>query len=271
MDQSLHYEAAGSGSSFVAADASHRFARQPQSSYKNAPSSPLVLVVDDDPALRRMLTLALKNDGYTVITAGNGLEAMDAFAAHRVDLILLDVEMPAMGGHAVCLELRKQSDVPIIFLTARARIDDLVTGLELGGDQYVTKPFMLQELRARMRAVLDRVQQRAKERLSRIITIGDIVLNEEKCEVTVRGELISLTPSEFRLLSYLMHHPDQLISKEEFQAAVWGYHSSPDVNFMRVTMRRLRMKIEVDPSNPQYLQTVHGSGYRFCRQSPPAE
>jgi DNA-binding response OmpR family regulator len=271
MDSSLHHEPNGSARGFPAVDAAHRYIGQPQSSPKANPATPLVLVVDDDPALRRMLTLALKNDGYTVITAGNGVEALDTFATHPVDLIILDVEMPVMGGHSVCIELRKKSDVPIIFLTARARVDDLVAGLEIGGDQYVTKPFVLQELRARMRAVLDRVHQRAKERLSRIITIGDIVLNEEKCEVTVRGELINLTPSEFRLLSYLMHHPDQLISKEEFQAAVWGYHSSPDVNFMRVTMRRLRMKIEVDPSNPQYLQTVHGAGYRFCRQPPQAE
>lgn len=268
MDQSLHHETNSGARSF---GAGHRSVGQLHSSQMAPSAAPQVLVVDDDPALRRMLTLALKNDGYAVMTAGNGVEALDTFTTHPVDLIILDVEMPVMGGHAFCVELRKQSDVPIIFLTARARIDDLVTGLELGGDQYVTKPFVLQELRARMRAVLDRVQQRAKERQSQIITIGDIVLNEERCEVTVRGELISLTPSEFRLLSYLMHHPDQLITKEEFQAAVWGYHSSPDVNFMRVTMRRLRMKIEVDPSNPQYLQTVHGTGYRFCRQSPRAE
>ncbi|RIK45014.1 MAG: DNA-binding response regulator [Chloroflexi bacterium] len=267
MDQSAHQQTSGSARRFAVGDAGHRYVGQPQSNKATEPS-PLVLVVDDDAALRRMLTLALKNDGYTVITAGNGVEALDIFAAHPVDLVLLDVEMPIMGGHSVCIELRKKSDVPIIFLTARARIDDLVKGLELGGDQYVTKPFVLQELRARMRAVLDRVHQRANDHLAHIITIGDIVLHEEKCEVTVRGEPISLTPSEFRLLSYLMHHPDQLITKEEFQAAVWGYHSSPDVNFMRVTMRRLRMKIEIDPSNPQYLQTVHGAGYRFCRQPP---
>jgi two-component system response regulator MtrA len=268
MDQSLHYEPNSSARGF---GAGHRYGGQLRSGQSLPAPEPQVLVVDDDPALRRMLTLALKNDGYKVITAGNGVEALDSFATHPVDLIILDVEMPVMGGHALCIELRKQSDVPIIFLTARARIDDLITGLELGGDQYVTKPFVLQELRARMRALLDRVQQRAKERQAQIITIGDIVLNEERCEVTVRGELISLTPSEFRLLSYLMHHPDQLITKEEFQAVVWGYQSSPDVNFMRVTMRRLRMKIEVDPSHPQYLQTVHGAGYRFCPQPPCAE
>lgn len=270
MDQSLH-QTSGSAHGFVAVDAAHRQGGRPQPSHKAIEPTPLVLVVDDDAALRRMLTLALKNDGYTVITAGNGVEALDTFATHPIDLVILDVEMPIMGGHSVCIELRKKSDVPIIFLTARARTDDLVAGLELGGDQYMTKPFVLQELRARMRAVLDRMHQRARDRLAHIITIGDIVLNEEKWEVTVRGEPISLTPSEFRLLSYLMHHPDQLITKEEFQAAVWGYHSSPDVNFMRVTMRRLRMKIEIDPSKPQYLQTVHGAGYRFCRQPPPVE
>jgi DNA-binding response OmpR family regulator len=226
-----------------------------------------VLVVEDDEALRRLLDITLKRDGYRVITAGNGQEALQLFADHPVDIVLLDVNMPVMNGYAVCAELRKQTHVPIIFLTAKSRMDDLVTGLELGADNYVTKPFTIQELRARIRAILQRVQTSVESEEAKNITIGEITLNDESMEVTVGGAPINLTPSEFRLLSYLMHHPDKLITKEEFLSAVWDYQSAEDVNFMRVTIRRLRSKIEQDPANPRYLKTVHGLGYQFCSEA----
>jgi DNA-binding response OmpR family regulator len=226
-----------------------------------------VLVVEDDDALRRLLHMTLKRDGYRVITASNGQEALQLFAENPIDIVLLDVNMPVLNGYAVCLELRKHTHVPIIFLTAKSRTDDLITGMELGADNYVTKPFTIQELRARIRAILQRVQHNALTRPEKILTVGDISLDEESLEVIVRGITVSLTPSEFRLLSYLMHHPNKLITKDEFLAAVWEYRSSDDVNFMRVTVRRLRSKIEEDPANPRYLKTVHGIGYQFCTEA----
>jgi DNA-binding response OmpR family regulator len=226
-------------------------------------ASTLIMVVEDDEALRRLLYMTLKRDGYQVITASNGREALQLFADHPADIVLLDVNMPIMNGYAVCMELRKRTHVPIIFLTAKSRTDDMVTGIELGADNYVTKPFTIQELRARIRALLTRVYQ-TQQNSKKVIAVGDIILDEDRLEVTVRGQPISLTPNEFRLLSYLMHNPNKLITKDEFLSAVWEYEASEDVNFMRVTVRRLRSKIEEDPSSPRYLKTVHGVGYQFC-------
>lgn len=223
-----------------------------------------VLVVEDDEALRRLLIMTLKRDGFQVIAAENGKQALDMFACHPVDLVLLDVNMPVMNGYAVCMELRKQTHVPIIFITAKSRTDDLVTGIELGADNYVTKPFTIQELRARIRAMLQRVKAVSKSSPEHVVTIGDISLNEKTLQVTVRGTAISLTPNEFRLLNHLMRNPDKLITKDEFLANVWDYEPCDDVNFMRVTVRRLRSKIEETPSKPRYLKTVHGMGYQFC-------
>jgi DNA-binding response OmpR family regulator len=225
-----------------------------------------VLVVDDDVAIRKLLTMTLRQDGYAVFAAASGHEALTYFATHPVDLVLLDINMPQMDGHAVCAELRQQSLVPIIYVTAYSRTDDLIRGLELGADNYITKPFIIQEVRARIHAVLDRVNREAYHRPAGQITIGEISLNQEQLEVSVRGQSANLTPNEFRLLRYMMEHPDQLITKGEFQSVVWGYQASGDINFIRVTVRRLRMKIEEDPSNPRYLKTVHGVGYQFCSQ-----
>jgi two-component system, OmpR family, response regulator VicR len=223
-----------------------------------------VLVVEDDQALVRLLTLTLRKDGYQVTAAGNGREALRLFAEQSIDLILLDIDMPVMNGFDLCAELRKSTHVPIIFVTAKSRPDDLLWAYQLGGDSYITKPFTLQELRARIGALLRRIHMGGKQKANSQITIGEISLDEASQEVTVRGEPVSLTPNEYRLLSYLMRHPGQLITKAEFLAAVWQYESTDDINFMRVTIRRLRSKIEADPANPCYLKTVHGVGYQFC-------
>lgn len=223
-----------------------------------------VLVVEDDEALRRLLIMTLKRDGFQVIAAENGKQALEMFASHSIDLVLLDVNMPVMNGYAVCMELRKQTHVPIIFITAKSRTDDLVTGIELGADNYVTKPFTIQELRARIKAMLQRIKPANKSKPEHIVTIGDISLDEKTLQVTLRGQPINLTPNEFRLLNHLMRNPDKLITKDEFLANVWDYEPCDDVNFMRVTVRRLRSKIEEAPSKPRYLKTVHGLGYQFC-------
>ncbi|CAN5521083.1 response regulator transcription factor [soil metagenome] len=223
-----------------------------------------ILIAEDDDALRHLLNIALKRDGYRVLAVRDGKEALNVFAENPIDLVLLDINMPIMDGYEVCLELRKRTDIPIIMITAKSRTDEVVTGFQLGADYYMTKPFSMQELRARIQAMLRRVGSESQRRAATIVTFGDISLDEENRQVTVRGTVIGLTPNEFRVLSYLMRHPDKLISKEEFLSAVWDYQSMEDTNFVRVTIRRLRSKIELDASNPLYLKTVHGEGYQFC-------
>lgn len=231
------------------------------------PSSIQILVAEDDDSLRKLLALTLKLDGYGVILAQNGREALNAFDTHTIDFVLLDINMPLLDGLEVCTELRKRTDVPIIMLTANTRTDEVVTGIELGADHYMTKPFVLHELRARIRATLRRTIHQARFGADAVIELGDITLNEELQQVIVRGEEISLTPNEYRMLSYLMHNPDKPVSKAEFLRYVWNYHPHEDVSFVRVTMRRLRSKVELDPSNPRYLKTVHGLGYQFLTKS----
>jgi DNA-binding response OmpR family regulator len=228
-----------------------------------------ILVVEDDDALRKLLVLTLKLDGYQIITARDGREALALFGENSIDCVLLDVNMPFVDGLEVCSELRKKTDVPIIMITANSRTDDVVTGMELGADHYMTKPFMLQELRARIRATLRRVNTQQRSKATQLISHGDITINEEMQQVTVRGEVVSLTPNEYRMLIYLMRHPDKPVSKEEFLRAVWEYHPHEDLSFVRVTMRRLRSKVEKEPSNPQYLKTIHGLGYQFSTKSLP--
>lgn len=233
-----------------------------------SPQAAQILVAEDDDALRKLLLLTLKLDGYHVLTARDGREALSIFDETEIDFVLLDVNMPFVDGLEVCSELRKKTDVPIIMITANSRTDDVVTGIELGADHYMTKPFVLQELRARIRATLRRVSYQGRSKAAHMITYGNITLNEELQQVTVGGEIVGLTPNEYRMLSYLMRHPDKPISKEEFLRAVWEYHPHEDLSFVRVTMRRLRSKVEKEPSNPQYLKTVHGLGYQFCTNSP---
>jgi DNA-binding response OmpR family regulator len=232
-----------------------------------SPPAAQILVAEDDDALRKLLLLTLKLDGYHVYTARDGREALSMFDETAIDLVLLDINMPFVDGLEVCSELRKKADVPIIMITANSRTDDVITGIELGADHYMTKPFVLQELRARIRAALRRVNYQVRHKATHILTYGNITLNEELQQVTVDGEVVDLTPNEYRMLNYLMRHPDKPISKEEFLSNVWEYHPHDDLSFVRVTMRRLRSKVEIEPSKPQYLKTVHGLGYQFCTES----
>jgi len=222
-----------------------------------------ILIAEDDDSLRHLLMIALKRDGYKILAVRDGKEALNAFADSAFNIVLLDINMPIIDGYEVCMELRKRTDIPIIMITAKSRTDEVVTGFQLGADYYMTKPFSMQELRARIQAILRRVNNEAQRKAASVVAFGDISLDEENRQATVRGEVIGLTPNEFRVLSYLMHNPDRLISKEEFLSAVWDYQSMEDTNFVRVTIRRLRSKIEVDASNPRYLRTVHGEGYQF--------
>jgi two-component system, OmpR family, response regulator RpaB len=230
------------------------------------PKETHILVVDDEEPLRNLLRISLQKAGYTVYTACNGVEAMDLFRQAPVDLVLLDILMPDMDGYMLCTELRKRSDVPIIMLSALSRPDDLVYGFTLGADDYISKPFQFREVEVRIQAILRRVAWLKERPDFHILSCDDIVLDGEAHEVRVRGELVHLTPIEFQLLRYLMRMPDKPVSKNELFQSVWGYDLVGDTNLVEVAIRRLREKVEEDPSSPTYLLTVRGTGYKFNTQ-----
>ncbi len=227
--------------------------------------SQTILVVDDEAKLREMVRLYLEREGYRVVEAANGREALFAARYEKPDLVLLDLMMPEMGGYDFIRQFTKESDAPIIVLTARIEESDKVVGLELGADDYVTKPFGVQELMARVRAVLRRVGQ--KSRQPEILRAAEISLDRSGRTVTVSGNLVSLTPSEFDLLETFMLSPGRAFSRLDLLESVSGdayegYERSIDVH-----VRNLRTKIEQLPSKPRYIQTVYGMGYRFSAEA----
>lgn len=225
-----------------------------------------ILVVDDEEPLRNLLRISLQKAGYSVYTAGNGKEAMEIFTQIPVDLVLLDILMPDMDGYTLCAELRKRSDVPIIMLSALNRPDDVVYGFSLGADDYIAKPFQFREVEVRIQAILRRIAWLKESPDFHVISFHEILLDSEAHEVRVRGDLVHLTPIEFQLLRYLMKMPDRPISKNELFQSVWGYDLVGDTNLVEVAIRRLREKIEENPSEPMYLLTVRGTGYKFNTQ-----
>ncbi len=231
------------------------------------PGSVTVLVVDDEDALCTLLQISLQRQGYRVVIAHNGREALDVVANRKVDLVLLDVMMPEMDGFTTCIELRKRTDVPVVLLTALNRPDDIVHGFSLGADDYITKPFTFKEVEVRLQAILRRMnwnQERVTQQ--QVLTVQDVMVNDDVHEVTVRGEAVHLTPIEYQLLRTLMNSPDKPVSKEDLFQSVWGYNMAGGTNLVEVAMRRLREKVELDPSNPIYLLTVRGVGYKFSTQ-----
>jgi DNA-binding response OmpR family regulator len=226
-----------------------------------------ILVVDDEEPLRNLLRISLQRAGYTVYTASNGKEAIEAFSQAPVDLVLLDILMPDMDGYTLCAELRKRSDVPIIMLSALNRPDDVVYGFSLGADDYISKPFQFREVEVRIQAILRRIAWHNERPEFNILAFNDVVLDSDAHEVHVRGEQVHLTPIEFQLLHYLMKMPDRPVSKNELFQSVWGYDLVGDTNLVEVAIRRLREKIEENPSDPAYLLTVRGTGYKFNTQS----
>jgi DNA-binding response OmpR family regulator len=222
-----------------------------------------ILIADDEAMMLQLLSMSLQRLGYNVVTAQNGLEAVETFDRHSFDLVLLDVLMPGMDGFTACAEIRKRSDVPVVMLTALSRPDDIVRGLETGADNYIVKPFTFKEVEAKLRAILRRTNFQNSQYVFQIIERGDIRLNSEIHQVTVGGVAVELTGTEFQLLHFLMTHADQTVSKEELLEAVWGYDSTDGSNLVEVAISRLRKKIEKDASRPERLLTVRGIGYRF--------
>jgi len=224
----------------------------------------VILVVDDDLELRRLVQSYLIQEGFRVVTAANGREALFVAREEKPDLIILDLMMPEMGGYDFIRHYGKESEVPIIVLTAKLDESDKVLGLELGADDYVTKPFSLRELTARVRAVLRRAGKGPAE--AELLRSDDITLDVTGRVTTVNGQRVDLTPSEFAILSALMSAPGRTFSRLELlevlqDSAFEGYERTIDVH-----IRRLRTKIEPDPSHPRYVETVFGFGYRFAAQ-----
>ena len=225
-----------------------------------------ILVFDDEDSIVKIIGYNLKKEGYEVLTANDGERGYQLAVEEKPDLILLDIMMPKMDGNEVCKKVREKSNVPIIMLTARADEVDKVIGLELGADDYVTKPFGTRELMARVKAHLRRnnVQQEEPEESSaNSAKFGDLVIDFDRYEVYKRGEAIYLTVREFELLKFLATQKNQIFSREVLLEKVWGYEYFGDVRAVDVTIRRLREKVEDDPGKPRYIITKRGFGYYF--------
>lgn len=222
-----------------------------------------VLVVDDEKSLRDFMRRNLEVRGFNVRIASTGLEALAVFNTQNIDLVILDVMMPRMDGLETIRRMRQNSLVPIIVLSALGEEDDKIHALNLGADDYLTKPFGVGELLARVQAVLRRARwAEPTSRQGRIVR-GDVQVDLERHETTVRGKLIELTPTEFNLLVYLMEHAGKVLPHQMILQHVWGPEYGPEHEYLRVYVGRLRQKIEVDPTNPRFLITERGIGYRF--------
>lgn len=217
-----------------------------------------ILVVDDDIALSEMIGIVLEAEGFEVSTCADGARALSAFHATAPDLVLLDLMLPGMDGIAICQQLRRESDVPVVMLTARSDTADVVAGLEAGADDYVPKPFKPKELVARVRARLRGREDSGDEHL----VVGEVSIDVPGHVVRRSGEVVALTPLEFDLLATLARAPWKVFSREELLEKVWGYQHAADTRLVNVHVQRLRSKIERDPESPEVVVTVRGVGYR---------
>jgi DNA-binding response OmpR family regulator len=224
----------------------------------------LILVVDDEPRMTRFIRMNLELEDYQVIEAHNGLAALDKVRTDLPDLVILDVMMPELDGFETLEMVREVSNVPVIMLTVRADEEDKVRGLELGADDYVTKPFGARELVSRVKAVLRRTQSLTKPEEA-VLHIDDrLSIDLNSREVIVEGKRIKLRPTEFRLLYHLVENAGWVVPHETLLAKVWGYEYRDEVHYLRLYVTYLRQKIEPDPSHPRYILTERGVGYRFA-------
>ncbi|HEY8491462.1 MAG TPA: response regulator transcription factor [Dehalococcoidia bacterium] len=222
-----------------------------------------VLVVDDERRMVQMLRLNLEVEGYQVLTAYNGQQALDVVREQLPDLVLLDVMMPGMDGFQTLERIRAVSTVPVIMLTVRSDEADRVRGLELGADDYVTKPFSSRELISRVRAVIRRAETPAPTPKARIVVDEHLTIDFDKRQVIVRGQAIPLRPTEYRLLYHLVNNAGRLLTHETLLAKVWGQEYREEDHYVRLYIAYLRQKIEEDPKHPKYILSERGLGYRF--------
>lgn len=236
-------------------------------------SQKTVLIVDDEPAIVDVIYHNLVREGYNIISANDGLTAVDMALNNKPDIILLDIMLPKLDGLSVCKRIKNSYNVPIIMITAKDSEIDKILGLELGADDYITKPFSVRELVARVKANLRRVDARASVPIQETeghkkenrIVVGDLELDLDKFEVIVRGKTIDLTLREFEVLKFLASQPEQVITRETLLEKVWGYEYFGDIRTVDVTVRRIREKIEQDTSAPRILITKRGVGYYIAR------
>jgi two-component system KDP operon response regulator KdpE len=219
-----------------------------------------ILIVDDEPGLRELVRINLEHEGFAAIQAANGLDGLAAVREQQPDLVILDVMMPDMDGWETCRKLREFSPIPVLMLTARAQSSDIVTGLDSGADDYLLKPFNMDELMARIRALLRRVPSP-----NRPVSAGngEITIDKQKREVLVRNELVDLTPTEYDLLLLLAENAGTVLNHETLLHGVWGQEYTKDNDYLKVYIWHLRRKIELDPRDPKLLLTEWGVGYRL--------
>jgi len=225
-----------------------------------------ILVVDDEEPIQELLRFNLEKEGYIVRVAKDGQEALQQVENDQPDLLVLDLMLPGMDGLEVCRKLRsnpKFQQIPIIMLSAKGEEFDKVLGLELGADDYMTKPFSPRELLARIKARLRRPNSHEEDTEAQIIIRGELRVDVSGFRVHVRGEEAELTPKEFELLRVLVAHPGKVYSRDELLERIWGYEYDGDTRTVDVHVRHLRLKVERDPSNPEYIETLRGIGYRF--------
>lgn len=222
-----------------------------------------ILVVDDEERMARFVRLNLEHDGFQVVEAYRGMQALQQYRDSLPDLVLLDVMMPDIDGFEVLSMLREISNVPVIMLTAKGEEDDRVRGLELGADDYVTKPFSPRELVSRVRAVLRRTDSSATDSPDVIEVDEHLKLDFSKREIWLDGELVKLRPTEYRLLYHLVKNAGWVLTYDQILSRVWGYEYRDEPHYVRLYINYLRQKIEKDPSNPKYILTERGVGYRF--------
>ena len=228
------------------------------------PDSSTILLVDDEESIQKLLAYPLEREGYRVLQARDGEEALTRFASERVDLVVLDIMLPKLDGLEVCKRLRAESEVPIIMLTARDDELDKVLGLELGADDYITKPFSIREFRSRVRALLRRASvSRQDVEGGDVISVEGLTIDLARRAVEIRGERVQLTYVEFELLRILASHPGRVYSRRMLLEALWGGADYREPRTIDVHVRHLREKLERDPAEPEYILTVRGVGYRF--------
>jgi DNA-binding response OmpR family regulator len=220
-----------------------------------------VLVVDDEHTIREVVVRYLEREGYRTLEAADGKRARELLEAGTPDLVVLDLMLPGTDGLELCRWIRSRSQLPVIMLTARGEESDRIVGLELGADDYVTKPFSPRELAARVRTVLRRAEPAVRE--NERVSFDGLVLDGQSREVTRKDEPVRLTAKEFDLLWFLASHPRRVFSRDDLMRRIWGYSAALDTGTLTVHVRRLREKLEDDPSQPRHIETVWGIGYRF--------
>jgi len=222
-----------------------------------------ILAVDDEQRMVRFIQLNLEQDGFEVVTAYNGKEALEQVRTQLPDLILLDIMMPDINGFEVLKKIREVNNVPVIMLTAKGEEDDRIQGLELGADDYITKPFSPRELVSRIRAVLRRTKSFKEDQVDQIIVDDRLTIDFSRREVWVEGKKVDLRPTEYRLLYHLVQNAGWVNTHEQLLSKVWGFEYQDEPHYVRLYVNYLRKKLEEDPSNPIYILTERGVGYRF--------